>query len=462
MLMTPLVRLSCNLGPLMRALAIFVISLWFGAGVARAQPAIALEAALDHKFYRETADSQVYVQARVTATQPATAPAASVRNVVLVLDRSGSMAGEPVMELRRAATAAVGALADGDFVAVVLFGSEVETLIESQRRDRISDLAARIGQIEPAGGAALYDALNQAAAQIRRNAGPATINQIILVTDGPPTKGPREAEDFTRLAEVFAREDILFSTLGLGPDFNEDTLAAMARIGHGHFRYVAQPAGLSAALPVELAPPAVVLGTDAVLTIQFNRVARKAQSHGWRAPAVDERTLTWQLPRLLSGQTLAVLVSAEIDSFYARFEQPDFVTVKLRWKSAGTGEARELTQVLPVAFSRDGADVRETLDAGVARADAAVRIREGLQQAIEQMDKGDPRRALRTLRNARGEAKDINFDLDDPAIAELVRRFDAYLAEVQGRTLGPLDRKVLRSGLRGIFDPPAEIVEPKK
>jgi hypothetical protein len=234
----------------------------------------------------------------------------------------------------------------------------------------------------------------------------------------------------------------------------------MARVGHGGFRYVPQPDGLAAAMQAELVPPAVVLGSEAELTITFNRVGRKIRSHGWRPPTNDERSLTWQFPRLLSDQPLSVLVSAEIESFHARLEVSDFATVKLRWKSADGGEPRELTRTVAVNFSRDTADIRESLDAGVVRADAAAVIRAGLQHAIEQIDKGDPRRALRVLRNARAEARDMNFDLEDAGIRETVRRLDAYLSD-RGGAGRSLDRKVLRSGLLGAFDPPAEIVEPK-
>src|SRR5690349_3180012 len=104
----------------MRVLASFLLSLWFGARAIGAPPGITLEAATDHAFHREAADNQVYLDARITVPRPP--KAASTRNVVLVLDRSGSMAGESIVELRRGAMAAIEALAEGDFVAVVLFG----------------------------------------------------------------------------------------------------------------------------------------------------------------------------------------------------------------------------------------------------------------------------------------------------------------------------------------------------
>lgn len=457
--MTPLGGHSDSLCGVKRTAAIFLAGLACGVATSQAESAVTLEAVTDHAYYRETSDSQVYVEARIGVPRPPGASAAP-RNVVFVLDRSGSMAGEPIAALRAAAATAIEALAPGDFVAVVAFGSEVETPIEAQARERVTDVAARLAQIEPAGGAALFDALNQAAAQVRRHASPTTINQIVLVTDGPPTKGPREAGDFAKLAGVFADEGMQLSAIGLGPDFSEDMLAAMARAGQGHFRYVAQADGLAAALRAEIAPPATVVGYDAVLSIEFSRVGRKPRFHNWRPPAIDGQTLTWRIPRLVGDQPCAVLVSAELDAFQARFEIPAFATVRLRWKNPDGRAAPELTRRVALNFTRESADIRHTLDPGVARAGAAVSLREGLQRAIEEIDKGNPRRVLRVLRDARGEIRDLNFDLEDPQITELVRRFDVFLGGLQARPPGPGDRKVFRSGLLGEVEPAAEIVDP--
>jgi Ca-activated chloride channel family protein len=370
------------------------------------------------------------------------------------------MAGEPIATLRRATAEALGALAESDIVSVVLFGSEVETLIEAQRRDQLKELDARIAQIETAGGAALYDGLNQAAAQLRRHATPATRNQLILVTDGPPTKGPRETEDFAKLADVFAREGIIVSTIGLGADFSEDMLAAMARSAHGRFRYAAEPGELRAALLAEVAPRPALAGTDAVLTIEFKRLARKLRFYTWRQPAIEATTLTWRFPHLFGDQPLTLLASAELDSYYARMELADFATVRLRWKGAD-GEPRESVKTMGVRFSRDGLDLRGALDAGVALTGASAIVREGLERAIEQLDRKDMNRAFRELRVARNNVRDLNFDLEDARIAEIIRQLDTYLATAERGTVAMLNRKDLRSGLRGLFDPPAVIVDPK-
>jgi Ca-activated chloride channel family protein len=436
-----------------------IISLFLAAlaaGVVRGQPQITLEAATDRSLYSANSRSTAYVEARIhplvpPGAAPAPEPPAAIRNIVFVLDRSGSMAGEPIQALRHALVAALNSLSDRDVVSVVLFGSEVETAIEAQRRDKIGDLDRVLAQMEPAGGAALYDALNQGAAQLRRSAGPGTINHLVLVTDGPPTKGPREFDDFSRLAGVFAQEGMTISTIGLGREFNEDLLAALARIGNGRFRYIDQPGKLVDALQAEIAPLRSLRGREAVLTIEFKPICENVTSYGWEPAAIDRDVVTYRFPYVFAGQDLSVLASTELSP---RRVSCNLATVSLRWKDAAGDATHEITTALSVVFDGSHRAVRESGDPAVIRTAVNKLISEGMQEAIEKLDKGDFRGALRALRHAREDAMNFNDDLDDPQITARIKQLEAYLAEVQARGLNQLDRKILRSGLYNQFETP--------
>jgi Ca-activated chloride channel homolog len=436
----------------MRPALIFALWTFLGVTFVQAASPFTFEALTDRQLYQENSRSQIFVEARIRA---AADKAQSDRNIVLVVDRSGSMAGESVQALRAALINALKSLRAGDVVSLVVFGSEVETLIEGQRGDQIRNLEEHISQIEPAGGAALYDALNQGAAQLRRHASPTLINHLILITDGPATKGPRESDDFERLADVFAREGIMLSTIGLGTEFNEDVLAAIARIGQGRFRFVEYPPQMGAALLAEIAPRPTLLARDAVLTFEFRRFAENVQSHGRFDGSLDHTTVTYRFPQLIVDDDLKILASAEIEPAQAQVFLSEVVTVRLRWKSIDSADLQEVSQVLPVHFTHDNGRIRNGIDPTVTRTKAAVLIGEGLQQAIEEMDKGFVRDALRTLRTARSEARNMNFVVDDAAIAADIGQLDMYIKSLQPRDLGPVDRKILRSGLLNRFDLPA-------
>ena len=69
----------------------------------------------------------------------------------------------------------------------------------------------RIARIEPAGGAALYDALSQGAAQLRRFASAANTSELILLTDGVSSPG-----DFEGLAQTMTSSKMTVSTVAVG------------------------------------------------------------------------------------------------------------------------------------------------------------------------------------------------------------------------------------------------------
>lgn len=425
--------------------------------------ALTLATATDREYYLPGGSRQYLIETRIgTAEVPAdaggaaSAPAAAPRNLAFVLDRSGSMAGEPLDAVRAGLRAVVAALGERDVLSVVFFGSEVETLAEARGRGELGDFDASLARVEAAGGAALYDALNQGAALLRRHAAPGAVGQLVLLTDGPPTKGPRERSDFTKLGELFAGEGIAFSTVGFGPDFDEDLLATLARTGAGKFLYVEVPEKLRDALPAALAPARAVVARNVVLTVESNWTTEEIEVHGALAATLGHDSATFRFPLLLAGQSLHPLTaikSAGPMLFGAPVGQP--ARVRLQWTDPADGSAHELKKDVSVRFDTDVWTSRDSQNAAVARTIVDAVITDGLKDAIEQLDKGDARRALRALRRARDDAKDFNIDLNDAAIKARLAQFDAYLAAVSPRGLTAADRKVLRSGLLGVFDPPA-------
>ncbi len=439
--------------------AFFILLALLGPLHLHAQATLRLEVATDREFYREDSTNQVFLQTRIVPELPAGTPppGPTTRHIALVIDRSGSMAGAPLDALRPEITALAAQLSPTDTLALITFGSEVETLLPAQRVGELIDLPARLATLEAAGGSALFDALNQAAAQLRRHAQPTTINHLILLTDGPPTKGPRDTEDFAKLAGVLLRENITVSTFGLGPECNEDLLSTLAQKAAGTFRYLENPAQIPGALQAALPAAAALLATDIELKISFIHDCDELETHGWSPAFVSYPDVICRLPRLLAGQPVELFASAQLHP--ARFTR-ETATVYLTWHDKPGGALRSLQQRVPVEFTNKPSESAESRRPAVARNLARTIVSDGLQSAIELLDKANPRRALAALREIRGELKSLNYDLADPQIAATLAQLEGYIESVQSRPLNALDRKVLRSGLRGQFDPPP--VAPKK
>ena len=106
-------------------------------------------------------------------------------SVVLVVDVSGSMLGDPITQARKALTEFVGSLEPGDQVALFAFDTNV-SLLQDYTPDKTVATAA-VARLTPRGDTALYDAVIAGAGK----AAQATTDRklMILLTDGVATVG---------------------------------------------------------------------------------------------------------------------------------------------------------------------------------------------------------------------------------------------------------------------------------
>ncbi len=156
------------------------------------------------------------------------APVEAARRVVFVLDRSGSMGGEPMRQARNAVRACLGALAETDTFGIVAFDSETErfspSLVTGTSGHR--DAAARfLETVDARGGTELVRGLEAALRLLGKEGG-----DLFLVTDG----------------QVFGTEDIVarvkqcnarLHCLGIGSASQDRFLALLARQTSGVSRF---------------------------------------------------------------------------------------------------------------------------------------------------------------------------------------------------------------------------------
>ena len=112
--------------------------------------------------------------------------------LALVIDSSGSMAGQPLADAKAAVSTMVGSLGAVDQVAILSFNSSVR-VVQPLTSDKARALAG-VGSIVAGGDTAIYDAA-QSAADLLEAADPKARRAIILLTDGLDTasRSPRSS-----------------------------------------------------------------------------------------------------------------------------------------------------------------------------------------------------------------------------------------------------------------------------
>lgn len=150
---------------------------------------------------------------------------ANPKDVVFVLDTSGSMAGKKLEQAKKALRFCVENLNDVDRFEVLHFATEVEPCFTSLRgaeRKNRDEATKWIDALRPIGGTAIADALQQAL-KLRPGTGDRPF-VVIFLTDGQPTVGETSEDRIVSLATPSGGAPTRVFCFGIGTDVNTHLL----------------------------------------------------------------------------------------------------------------------------------------------------------------------------------------------------------------------------------------------
>jgi len=310
--------------------------------------------------YRETAPQVSTGKGRFAAVIPSTSfgsKAESPRRVVILLDRSGSMQGAPLMQASKAIDACLAALSDTDSFGLVAFDDQVEScdsrLLAGTRENR--DRAHRfLASIAARGGTELVRGVQQAAELLERGGG-----DVLILTDG-------QVGGTERILAEARQTNTRLHCLGIGSASQDRFLALLARETGGVSRFVTAkervdlPAvdlfasigrpvasGLKAQGNIQPDPPAAVFaGTPVLLfgeTPESNRIEIAWDGGGTLALPVEPGDQSDDTVWLLQGARL-------ITDWEGRYPSVDALApLEKRRQSRVAGRLRELSQTYGLA-----------------------------------------------------------------------------------------------------------------
>lgn len=252
------------------------------------------------------------------------------KDIVFVVDHSGSMAGEKMEQARNALHYMLGRLNQGDRFSIVAFDDRLSVLAQSPQRVQSQALAeARwfVDALAAEGSTDLESALQAGLAILahspRERRQEAT--QIVLfLTDGLPTEGATDAALIADLvAQSNAELEARLHVFGVGYDVNTHLLDRLAAENGGTVTYVQPGENLEAVLSGFYERIASPVLTDVEISFQ-----------GMKASDLHPATI----PDLFRGSSLLLT---------GRYEaMADRVTVRVRGVAAGV-EQRYTYQFVP-------------------------------------------------------------------------------------------------------------------
>ena len=151
-------------------------------------------------------------------------------NVALVIDRSTSMSGARMQNVKVAAGDLLESLDPEDRLSLVTFSDRAEVLAPSDLVANARVFKSAIASMVPGGGTEINQGLLAGLEEVRRYASGELINHVILLTDGRTYGDEMRSLSEARRA---ASEGISISAFGIGEDWNDEFLDDLARCGAG-------------------------------------------------------------------------------------------------------------------------------------------------------------------------------------------------------------------------------------
>lgn len=234
-------------------------------------------------------------------------------DVLLLMDVSGSMAGEPIKQTKDAAKGLVQQLAPNDRVAVMSFADTVK-LVQDFTTER-GQVSAAIDGLVAKGNTALYDAT--AAAAFKAGTSGSSRRAIILLSDGAQD-GVKVKTTRDQALAAATNAGVSFFAIGEGKDIDRAYLTQLATASKG--RYLEAPkltdlSGLFASIGQLLTSQFIVTfdgsaapgGADTPITITLDVGGTKATARATFKPgaAFAAPPITVALTGITAGESLS-------------------------------------------------------------------------------------------------------------------------------------------------------------
>jgi len=203
----------------------------------------------DRLLARAAAHSSRFIKITVVAPPITSKRARPAVRIGFVLDRSGSMQGDPIRYARKAILDGIDMLSGRDEFAVVAFDDRVETpvsltgVLEGRRTAKVA-----IPAIEARANTNLCDGFLTGAKEVGGGADGDIIRRVILISDGHANAGITDSATLARHASELRARGVSTATLGIGDGFDEALMSAIANGGGGPAQYAGDPDQIGAAI----------------------------------------------------------------------------------------------------------------------------------------------------------------------------------------------------------------------
>lgn len=158
------------------------------------------------------------------------------KRLSLVVDRSGSMSGQPLYEALKCVGHIAACMTPLDRISVVVYDDTINVLMPLGPVTSPGAINQLLSTVDSGGSTNLFGGWEAGARQLEAGSD-GSISRVILLSDGQANHGLVEIDAIEKHCREWLAKGVSTTTVGLGRGFNEDLMIAMARAGGGQQYY---------------------------------------------------------------------------------------------------------------------------------------------------------------------------------------------------------------------------------
>ncbi len=283
---------------------------------------VSLQARADRTAVLQGDDGNVRLELILTAAEVEGRRVSVPTDLLVILDRSGSMQGEKLEQGRAAIRELIRQLGAKDRFALVTYSYEAELTIALERATQAAKTSweSQLQEIYADGGTNMSHGLDVAYETLGHARDELRASRIILISDGLANHGDASEQGLIQRAARFSQREQVLSAVGVGLDFNEFLMSKLADAGTGNYYFVEQTSGLAKVFANEFNASRNTVASAVSVTLAPGPRVEVVDVAGYPLERKDGR-VTFRPGTLFSGQERRVWVTYRVPtSSIAEFE----------------------------------------------------------------------------------------------------------------------------------------------
>ncbi|HEV7731583.1 MAG TPA: VWA domain-containing protein [Candidatus Binatia bacterium] len=378
-------------------------------------------------------------------------------DIVVVLDRSGSMEGDKLVHARAAVAELIQQLDPRDRFALISYADDAEMTIplaavSPEARSGWLTTVAGLGTL---GGTNMSSGLDLALSAMQASGAAGRVARTILISDGLANQGDSSPEGLVARARRVARSEWALTTVGVGSDFNEYLMTALADAGTGNYYFVERATDLGDVFAREFGTASTTVASAVEVEIAPAAGVRVVDAGGYPLETTGDGHVVFRPGTLFAGQERRIWVTLAVPQ--DAVGERDLGRFALAYKDGDTARRVAFAETPRVACVADDDAFFAGVDTQTWERAVVVEEFNKMQDTVaRQVAAGKRDEAAATVKKFRTDTGKLNDRLRSKDVAQKLESLGALEARVddafQGADQKGKQNRLSKSGSAAAYD----------